>query len=954
MTFRFAISALALAAGIAGATAQPSLFQPSPMTVIEQPAAAPRPSVRVVLPGPTVSKPIAPATADTPPTPAEAASAAAPAPSAALVRAAPVATSEPTPPKPAAVESSSAQAAPVDAAAAPRQAASPVASPAASPAAAPLRAVAASPVAAKAVRPSTAQPAPTAPAIVEAPTARAGMTVGAALAAARHGAPVQRLRHLHNNAQGYRLAGEIGASEWPIYLTEAQATKPLRFRLGYLSAVSVMPEASTLIVQINDVTIGQTAIQAPHAVKTLDFDVPADLVKPGFNSLRIAVQQRHRVDCSLQATYELWTQIDPSQTGFLFAADDPGVVSVADLPALSPNPQGGMPVRAIIAEQTDFGSVDRMLRAVQAISINGRFEQVLVDVDAGVAADPYGVNLAVGPWLQLRQVPGLQGLRQPEGPTLTVLPARDGGRTTIVATGNTREEVDAALERLAGDAALRGSGPGLRAAAAFPGYRIDGGQRVKIKDLGVVSQEFSGRMFRLGMQILMPSDFYAADYGKVQINLAGGYSAGLTPDAQIIVSVNGRNVVGVKLPKTGGEVFRDRSIPLPLSALRPGLNRIDIEAHVPTKADKVCDPLASMGREQRFLLLDSTELVVPDIARIARMPDLAVTATGAFPYADGRIARLYVPRPDRETIAAAATVIARLAVSGGRSIDFRLTTAPPAGDAATLVVGAAPSIDPAVLAMLGLDAELMHAAWKEWSEDGFTGLRDATSSRFETLARYNLALQRNFPAECRMRQPFARRVAQVDEAPKPKGTEALFDSWRQTQRDNSQVYAFGRASIEWFGERLRIFRRIAAGVVRRLAPEQFDDDQSRIVRPNVAMLMSQASVHGDASGVWTLVTAPSPTALAETAGCAVDPRVWAQVRGRIAALDSNEAQVSALRASGLEFVGTQPLSVQNARLIAAGWFSTNRWTYAGMVLFLAVLLGSSTFWLVRNIGRRQP
>ena len=887
MTLRSFLSLLFLTAGAMGAAAQPSLFQQSPMTVLEPaPAAAPRPPARVVLPGPAPQQPLKPQPAE-PPRPATAGPATAGPATAGPATAGPAA---PTPAPPVVV--------------------------------------------APPPEPARAAPAP-----------------------AKTGAPAERLRHLHNNAQGYRLAGEIGASEWPIYLTAAQSARPLRFRLGYLSAVSVMPEASTLTVQINDVTIGETAIKAPHSVRTLDFDVPADLVKPGFNSLRIAVQQRHRVDCSLQATYELWTQIDPSQTGFLFSGDDPGVAAFEDLPALPPNPQGGMPVRAILAEQTDFGSVDRMLRAVQAIAINGRFEQVLVDVEAGVAADPYGVNLAVGPWLQLRQIPGLEGLRQPEGPTLAVLPARGGGRTTIVATGATREEVDAALERLARDAALRGSASGLRAAAAFPGLRLDGGQRVKLKDLGVVSQEFSGRMFRLGVQIMMPSDLYAADYGKVQINLAGGYSAGLTNDAQIIVSVNGRNVVGVKLPKTSGEVFRDRTIPIPLSALRPGLNRIDLEAHVPTKADQVCDPLAALGRERRFLLLDSTELVIPDVARIARMPDLAVTATGAFPYADGRAARLYVPKPDRETIAAAATLIARLAVSGGRSIDFRLTTVPPAGDAATLVVGAAPTLDPGVLAMLGLDSELMGAAWRGWSEEGLSALRDATSTRFETAARYNLALQRNFPAECRMRRPLAGRPVRAEAEPAPstpKSGEALYESWRQTQRDSSQVYTFGRASVEWFGERLRIFRRIAAGVVRRLAPEHVDDDQSRIVRPNVAMLMSQTSLGGDAAGVWTLVTAPSPTALAETIGCAVDPRVWAQMRGRVAALDSSEAHVASLRAADLHFVGTQPLSIQNARLIAAGWFSTNRWTYTGLVLALAALLGSATFWLVRNVGRRQP
>ncbi|MBK9081489.1 MAG: cellulose biosynthesis cyclic di-GMP-binding regulatory protein BcsB [Rhizobiales bacterium] len=819
---------------------------------------------------------------------------------------------------------------------------------------APTVAAPASPVA-KAAPPAAAAPAMQLPARATTPEPATAQKAASAQPVAAPAA--QRLRHLPNNAQGYRLAGEIGASEWPIYLTDAQAAAPLRFQLGYLSAVSVMPEASTITVQINDRTIGEARIQAPHAVRTMTLDVPADIVKPGFNSLRIAVQQRHRVDCSLQATYELWTQIDPSQTGFLFAADDPGVASIADLAALPPNPQGGLPVRAILADQTTLASVDHVLRAAQAIAVNGRFEQVLVDVDSGAASDAYGVNLAVGPYLELRDRPGLEALRQPNGPTLQILPNGQGRRPTLVATGSTREEVDAALDELLRAQMLRGADEGLRAAAAFPGLRLSGGQSVRLRDLGIVSQEFSGRMFRSAFQIMMPSDFYAADYAKVQLNLAGGYAAGLTNEAQIVVSVNGRNVVGVKLPKTAGDVFKERAIQLPLGALRPGLNRIEIEAHVPTVADAACDPLKALVKERRFLLLDTTELVIPDIARIARVPDLAVTATGAFPYASGaRASRLYMPRPDRETIAAAATLVARLAISAGQFIDFRATSTPPApGEEPTLVVGAAGTLEPGVLQASGLDDELVRAAWKDFSDAAPIAGREGKGSRFEALARSNLALQRNFPAECRMRAPMSRR-APVEQAARvaPANSESLYDNWRQTQRDSSQVYAFGRAMVTWFGERLVLFRRITSALIRQLAPERVNEDQSRVVRPNMSLLMSQANLSGDESGVWTLVTAPTSAALMETMACAVDPRVWAQVRGRIAALDPSEAQIAALRASELNFVSTQPFSVQNARLIAAGWFSINRWTYAGIILFVAFLLGSSTFWLVRNIGRRQP
>ena len=37
------------------------------------------------------------------------------------------------------------------------------------------------------------------------------------------------IRHLTNNIQGYRLSGEIGTSEWPVYFTQAQTQDRLQF-----------------------------------------------------------------------------------------------------------------------------------------------------------------------------------------------------------------------------------------------------------------------------------------------------------------------------------------------------------------------------------------------------------------------------------------------------------------------------------------------------------------------------------------------------------------------------------------------------------------------------------------------------------------------------------------------------------------------------------------------------
>ncbi len=488
------------------------------------------------------------------------------------------------------------------------------------------------------------------------------------------------MRHLHGTLQGFRLFGEIGASEWPIYLTEAQARGKLRFKVGYLSAVSAAPEASKLSLVINGKAVGETAIRAPNSVKVVEFDIPEGLLKAGFNAVRLTAEQRHRVDCSPDATYELWTQIDPSQTGLVMPEAVSGVTQLSDLAALWPDADGALPIRAVLASKTRPANVERIIRAAQVIALAGRFEQPVIDVGPP-AGGGGGVNLAVGTAAEIGGIRGLDAVGPVAGPKVLVLPAAPGRRVTVVATGTNDAEVDQAVAQLAAavKAEPRGTPEGLRAAAAFPGYRVEGGERVRLRDLGLVSQEFSGHFFRIGFNVIMPPDFLPADYAKVMLDLAGGYAPGLAKDAQVVDSINGRSVASARLPKSAGDVFRQNQIPLPLSYWRPGLNRVEIGAKVPVPSDAVCDPIATIVGKKRFLFLDSTELVLPPLARIARMPNLSVTASGGLPYTAGRgRSKLFMPLPDKDTVAAAATLATRMAVAAGRPIDFEFTTARPA------------------------------------------------------------------------------------------------------------------------------------------------------------------------------------------------------------------------------------------------------------------------------------
>ena len=156
-------------------------------------------------------------------------------------------------------------------------------------------------------------------------------------------------------------------------------------------------------------------------------------------------------------------------------------------------------------------------------------------------------------------------------------------------TGRSDAELDIAIAKL-GIAAPVGTVQGLNALAGANGHQISAdGQSLTFSDLGLDRQELMGHTLRIGFSAALPRDFLAADYGRVAIDLAGGYAAGLGADAQIIVEVNGHSAGSVRLSSANGENFLHKRHFLPLSVFRPGQNRIELRINAPDGAVGACD-----------------------------------------------------------------------------------------------------------------------------------------------------------------------------------------------------------------------------------------------------------------------------------------------------------------------------------------------------------------------------
>lgn len=113
--------------------------------------------------------------------------------------------------------------------------------------------------------------------------------------------------------------------------------------------------------------------------------------------------------------------------------------------------------------------------------------------------------------------------------------------------------------------------------------------------------------------------------------LEGGYGAGLAKDSELLLRVNGRVAVTVRLSDPEGDVFEQREVAIPLTFFHPGINAISFEAVTRNADDLSCDPTRRVSNAPRFALLDTTRIEFPDLARTGSLPELSSAMSFGFP-----------------------------------------------------------------------------------------------------------------------------------------------------------------------------------------------------------------------------------------------------------------------------------------------------------------------------------
>lgn len=714
----------------------------------------------------------------------------------------------------------------------------------------------------------------------------------------------ERLISFEQARSALRLEGEDDVMRLTFVADQVAVGSGGELQLAYRNAVSVMPEASLMAVSVNGAKIGDFPIRSPSGFEVRSIAIPASVLRIGVNEVELHAVQRHRVDCSMEATYELWTEISQVRSGFK-PVTMPSLASFAGLRMVGHTEDGLTDIRLVVPEGAGTATLTAALPVIETVALLIDRQDVNVTVASTPGTGP-GIDVIVGIDSDPRT---LDNIPQGAAGGLSVVASADPRRAVVVArVGNESQiapmlasAVETTLKPLL-DAGVRGSHPGE--------IRGDAARSYTLADTGYTPRPFAGRLFRTDFDIVLPADFYPAEYATLDLALHAATSPGLKPTSQLLVRVNDQIVKSLPMRDTGGEVFSGRRMELPLRAFHPGRNKVELLAELENDNDDSCVFSARDEVSPRFILLGGTEIRVPSLARVARMPELASTVGMAWPYdrADG--VTVYAVRPDARSVSSALTMVTRLSHSAGTPLNARIAFGLPEHD---------PSADRNGNAIVVASKR----ALEESQRLGAAPLADAIQFADSALD-YDSVVTAAIGID-----PNAMLVAKPDPA-------ALLEAFRQTTRKDDESVSLGNFR-EGLADTFAQFRRW-------LNYERPVDISDAAGKARTATLAQRPSVGGD--GVVTWLTADTPADLTEATALLSDPQIWSRVEGEVARLNLDDRTIRTDLPAAYFGYELNDYGPANLRRIAAAWFSDNFRIY---VIVVIALLGVFALWLGRMV-----
>ncbi|HEV7260344.1 MAG TPA: cellulose biosynthesis cyclic di-GMP-binding regulatory protein BcsB [Bosea sp. (in: a-proteobacteria)] len=711
------------------------------------------------------------------------------------------------------------------------------------------------------------------------------------------------------------LNGEQGIDERAVFLTQAEALRATAFRIAYLNAVSNLPDASRLMVRVNDQTIGEVRLDANAAEATAILPIPPGVIVPGYNSVRLIATQRHRVDCSVRATYELWSAISLNRSGFVGLQPTPALRRIADLPALAASGAERTPIRVRLARTSDTAAIDLAMRAANALVLAAGIQRPIIDV-AEEQGEGAGIDLVVG-----REAPAGSTPLDGEMGLFYLHDAAEGRTTLTLRSGPEGERSLQRLVEFANAPNRIGSEPGRRALANTAGRQVRDGSQLSFSELGFESRAFDGSFFQSSMRVNMPSDFFAAPYGAARLELDSAFLGAAAVGRRVNIRINDQIAAVVPVNQGGSSQIEQRRVELPIQMFKAGANTVTVEADL-VGSDRACDATAARTSNPRLLIAGSSRINFGSLARVTVLPSLSATLTHGYPYL-GREepTTVAVSSASPAYLNAAMTWVGRMSAAARTSMPVTFRFGPlDDPDTSGLFFGP-PGEASQTLARSMMAVEQTRAAQTTARDTEIANARAAADAAVVPAAdgkMPSLAERLRVSAAASV----AGSLARGDLSP----VAAWLEDFGLIERDTALGSSAGALLTP---DGLTILQEVGT-----LPPQSWRSIFERQPLPNIK----------------TMVLAASPEALEELIAKATTAHAWTRFNGEAALLRTDSWAPENRAAQQRHYLPTAFPSPANLRLSIAGWLSLNQSYYLGGLIMLSMLLAFTTALVLK--GRR--
>jgi cellulose synthase operon protein B len=452
-----------------------------------------------------------------------------------------------------------------------------------------------------------------------------------------------------------RLIDQSGGVEFAIPISSRVEIESAAINIRITSSLALSPQISALSIIFNDVTLGQVRLNATTPTSVVRAPIPRELIKPGFNELRLAAVQSTGAECEDPESPALWSELDTVNSSIeLVTRLRRSAFRLSELDQVFTPGIGGATMVTILspAGQNAPQYLNAGTMVAQAIALRTQYEPIDIRSATWTApttdspqADPlaaYGQQdvVVIGTAAELaRVVPGFEAA-EVAGPRigLRTLP---NGRVRVLISGRTEQELMTAAEGLAlFDVPVTDAFDTQVTAITREKDRPLGGERAmranwtyRFDDLGLATQVVNGLgIHEKFLDLPLPPDLYTHESAQAKLSLDFSYGAAMGPGSVLNVLLNGKFMHGISLNNESGANFRGYEIFLPFRDFVAGANRLTFSMHmrVPSSSGGTCS--GARGRHLAMTLFGSSQLSLPPASNVAAQPDLDLFARTAFPY----------------------------------------------------------------------------------------------------------------------------------------------------------------------------------------------------------------------------------------------------------------------------------------------------------------------------------